>query len=171
MGEVAEKKSVQRQAIEMLQDDQSLSLAEVGRQLGVSREYIRQVADDILGASRHRIKYCSGCGKRIMSRQWPYAYRMGFCLKCWLTEQERRQQERWLGKRIMFTCELCGREFYREKSEVRYKMRMHIALPKYCSRQCWAGRRTPLCLGCGQPMRRVVSYICDNCESARESEK
>lgn len=136
MVNMAEKRSVKEHAIELLQGDQTLSLAGVGRQLNVSREYIRQVADDIPRASRHRIKHCSTCGMRIHLRSGYHAYRMGFCPKCWIPEKERRWLERFLKSHTLFNCEMCGEEFFRENSDVRGVQKDNRSNIRFCSYSC-----------------------------------
>ncbi len=136
MVEIIEKKSVREQAIEMLRGDESLTLTEVGNRLGRSKERIRQIADNIPGASRHRRKYCSACWVRILVRQGRHAWRMGFCPKCWPVEQERRWKERWLRYRTRFICQLCGREFFRENSDVRRSQKENQSSIRFCSYSC-----------------------------------
>ena len=127
---------VREKAIEKLQSNQSLTLSDVARDLCVSRERIRQIADGIPRASRHRpIKYCSSCGIRIYSHRKDYlafAKRLcPICYKNYLYEKFR----------VSFICELCGRKFYRMKSQVKAatKNGMHI---RFCSNKCqgkWFG--------------------------------
>lgn len=158
-----------RKIIESLQQNPSLSLTDVSRQERLSRERVRQIADDIPGASRHREKYCLSCGVRIHVKPDKHAYRQGFCFNCWLVEEAKRRKEHWEASHTKFICEICGREFYRPNSEVRWSQ----SRIRFCGKKCqgvWLGRnygigQNPLCPDCGQRKCRVMSYICDCCES------
>ena len=130
---------IQEKAIELLQRDSSLTLTEVGKRLNQSREWVRQIADDIPGASRHRKKRCCVvCGMWIVLWHNTGAYKQGYCLSCWLVEKERRQRKH----RIKYICEICGKDFYGLLSEHKRRIKDKSPLPKYCSRVCygkWAG--------------------------------
>ncbi len=161
-------------AIKLLQADQSRSLANVAHELGISRERVRQIAGDIPGASRHRLpKYCKNCGERIVSRTGYRGYDQGYCPVCWLEESSRRREQRWLETHIRFTCEMCGTEFYRLRSEVKYRKKMGIPMPRFCIKGCaelHGGRRPPhYCKECGA-MTRVVRYICLECGNIEQIE-
>ena len=160
--------TTREKAIKLLQADQSRSLANVAHELGISRERVRQIAGDIPGASRHRLpKYCKNCGERIVSRTGYRGYDQGYCPVCWLEESSRRREQRWLETHIRFTCEMCGTEFYRLRSEVKYRKKMGIPMPRFCVNGCVAahgGRRPPyFCKECGRAMTRVVIYTCPEC--------
>jgi len=158
--------TTQEKAIKLLQADQSRSLANVANELGISRERVRQIAGDIPGASRHRLpKYCKNCGKRIVC--CTKAYNEGYCPVCWLEESSRRREQRWLETHIRFTCEMCGTEFYRLRSEVKYREKMGIPMPRFCVRGCVAAhagqRLVHYCKECCRAMTRVVKYTCPEC--------
>ena len=158
--------TTQEKAIKLLQAEPSRSLANVAHELNISRERVRQIAGDIPGASRHRLpRYCKNCGERIVWRARSYAE--GYCPVCWPQESSRRREQRWLETHIRFTCEVCGTEFYRLRSEVKYRRKMGIPMPRFCFKGCVAahgGRRPPLyCKECGGAMTPVVRYICTEC--------
>ena len=157
--------TTRKKAIKLLQVEQSRSLANVAHELGISRERVRQIAGDIPGASRHRLpKYCKNCGERIVYRTSYYrgGYNKGYCPVCWPEESSRRREQRWLETHIRFTCEICGTEFYRLKSEVKYRKKMGIPMPRFCV--VHGGRRSRhYCKECGRAMLRVVRYICPEC--------
>ena len=165
--------TTREKAIKLLQAEQSRSLANVAYELGISRERVRQIAGDIPGASRHRLpKYCKNCGERIV---WhPRSYDEGYCPVCWLEESSRRREQRWLETHIRFNCEICGTEFYRTRSEVKYRKKMGIPMPRFCVKGCaeaHGNRRPPYyCKECGRAMTRVVRYICLECDNIKQIE-
>ncbi len=120
----------------MLEVNPSLTYAEIGRLLGVSRERIRQVA----GKRRRNIRSCKICGQRIQVRRkgvTQTAYRLCYCAECWAIAKQRRS----IANRIDFTCEVCGIDFSRTEGIVRcMKKRVHKI--RWCSRRChgkWLG--------------------------------
>ena len=162
--------TIQEKAIKLLQTNQSRSLANVARELGVSREHVRQIAGDIPGASRHKLlKCCKNCGERIV---WQASgYNEGYCPVCWLEESSRRREQRWLETHIRFTCESCGTEFYRYRSEVKSRKKRGMPMPRFCVKGCVAAhscRRPHYCKECGRAMARVVRYICPECGSTEQ---
>jgi hypothetical protein len=128
----------------------SLSYAEVGRLLGVSRERIRQVA----GQARRPARYCSACGRRVRLLHdgvTQTAYAQGFCSDCWTAEKARRREEHLR----TFVCEWCGSVFSRSIGSVRRQEDRGRRI-RWCSKRCqgkWLGanRRpngTPLSVPC-----------------------
>ncbi len=125
-------------ALRILRVNPSLSYAEVGRLLGVSRERIRQVA----GQSRRQPRYCEACGRRIRLLHdgvTQTAYYQGFCHDCWTTEKVRRRQVRLR----TFVCEWCGADFSRSEAAVKRQEELGRRI-RWCSKQCqgkWLGAR------------------------------
>ncbi len=114
----------------ILQVNPSLSYAEVGRLLGVSRQRICQVAD---GSKRYP-KFCKVCGGRIQVRQngvTQTAYREGYCPDCWTVEKERRRSSH----HQAFVCEWCGARFSRKAGTVRHQEELGLKI-RWCSKQC-----------------------------------
>ena len=127
---------VRDSANRMLEVNPSLTYAEIGRLLGVSRERIRQVA----GKRRRYSRVCKVCGQHIQIRRegvTQTAYRLRYCAECWTTAKQRRSRT----NRIDFACEVCGKAFWRTEGIVkRMKKRGHKI--RWCSRQCqgkWLG--------------------------------
>jgi len=120
----------------ILQINPTLSYAEIGRLLGVSRERIRQVA----GVRRRKPGSCRVCGRTIRVRRngvTQTAYRMRYCAECWARARQRRRESR----RIQYTCEVCGKTFSRTPGTVRRMERRGHKI-RWCSRQCqgkWLG--------------------------------
>jgi len=133
-------KVIYSEVITLLQNNPSLSLADAGRHLNVTRERIRQIADDIPLASRHKTKrHCRVCGIRINDHPRNTAYQMGYCSRCWPTEKLKR----WLAHRTKFICEICGRVFFRCNNQVKGNAKRGISI-RFCSKQCqgqWLGIR------------------------------
>ena len=123
-------------ALRILQVNPSLSYAEVGRLLGVSRERIRQVS----GQSRRPARFCEACGRRIRLLHegvTQTAYYQGFCRDCWTAEKARRREDRFR----TFVCEWCGTTFLRSVGTARRQEEMGRRI-RWCSKQCqgkWLG--------------------------------
>ncbi len=117
-------------ATRILQVNPSMSYAEVGRMLGVSRERIRQVANN---RKRHP-RFCNTCGKQIRmfdNGVTQNAYYQGYCRDCWIAEKERRRKTH----QRTFTCEWCGTRFSRKASAVRRQEELGLKI-RWCSKQC-----------------------------------
>ncbi len=120
----------------ILQVNPTLTYAEIGRLLGVSRERIRQVA----GARRRKPSACRVCGRTIRVRRngvTQTAYRLKYCAECWARARQRRRESR----RIGYKCEVCGKPFSRTPGIVRRMERRGHKI-RWCSRQCqgkWLG--------------------------------
>lgn len=114
----------------ILQVNPSLSYAEVGRLLGVTRQRIKQVAN----GRRRYPRFCKVCGKRM---RWldkgvtQTAYHQGYCQDCWIAEKERKRKAHYLS----FTCELCGAQFYRKAGTVRRQEELGQKI-RWCSKYC-----------------------------------
>jgi hypothetical protein len=139
-------------ALRILQVNPSLSYAEVGRLLGVSRERIRQVA----GSSRRPARYCAACGKRIRLLRdgvTQTAYAQGYCRDCWTAEKARRREEHLRS----FVCEWCGGVFSRSVGSVRRQEDRGRRI-RWCSKHCqgkWLGAQC-------RPDREPVREPCSN---------
>ena len=117
-------------AIRILEVNPSLSYAEIGRLLGVSRQRICQVA----GGQRRKPRFCRTCGRRIRLDDdgvTQTAYIGGYCAECWATEKKRRQEAR----QLTFTCEQCGANFSRRAGTVRRQDRLGLKI-RWCSKRC-----------------------------------
>jgi predicted RNA-binding Zn-ribbon protein involved in translation (DUF1610 family) len=127
---------VRESANRILEVNPTLTYAEIGRLLGVSRERIRQVA----GRRRRTIRECKACGRTIRVRKngvTQTAYQLGYCANCWALARQRRLESH----RVRFACEVCGRAFFRTPSIVR-RMEARGHKIRWCSRQCqgkWLG--------------------------------
>lgn len=125
--------------IKALQSDQSLTLADVGRDMNLSRERIRQIADGIPGASRHKMKrFCSECNKEIKQRRCKLGYAIGLCQEHWDLDKIRRRKERKKKEYTWFTCEICGCRFPRYSRIVKYINRTKRLRIRFCSKRCQA---------------------------------
>jgi len=116
--------------IKMLEVNPSLSYAEIGRLLGVSRERIRQVA----GKGKRHPKGCKVCGKRLRVGQngvTQTAYQQRLCSDCWKSQKEKRKKAR----QVVFNCEVCGEPFTRDISVVRRQWNRGQQV-RWCGRQC-----------------------------------
>jgi len=116
--------------IRILEVNPSVSYAEIGRLLGVSRQRICQVA----GGGRRQPRYCRICSKRIRiydNGVTQTAYVGGYCAECWAAEKKRRQDAR----KQTFICELCGAEFSRGAGKVRRQNRLGLKI-RWCSKRC-----------------------------------
>ena len=114
----------------ILEVNPSLSYAEVGRLLGVSRERIRQV----VGKRRRFPKSCRVCGSQIFARQKGVtgtAYRQRYCAECWASEKQRRRA----AGEVPFVCEICGKTFWIRASAVRRKQKIGQRI-RWCSKKC-----------------------------------
>jgi len=110
---------------------------ELAEELGVSREYVRQVVNELhlrhlLGVKiRKQLALCPECGESL-SRHTPN--REGqVCIKCYLKKMEKRKRT--------LTCDTCGKEFKRTSSEVNASINRKYK-HSFCSRRCfgkWAG--------------------------------
>ncbi len=122
----------------ILEVNPTLTYAEIGRLLGVSRERIRQVAD----RRRRTVRECKACGRTIRVRNngvTQTAYQLGYCANCWALARQRRLESH----RVRFTCEVCGKAFFRAPGIVR-RMKARGHRIRWCSRQCqgkWLGSR------------------------------
>ena len=117
-------------ATRILQVNPSLSYAEVGRILGVSRERIRQVAN----GRRRSPRFCNVCGKQIRlldSGLTQTAYYQGYCHECWTAKKESRRQTHYR----TFTCEWCGARFSRKAGMVRRQEESGLKI-RWCSKHC-----------------------------------
>ncbi len=120
----------------ILEVNPTLTYAEIGRLLGVSRERIRQVAD----RRRRAVRECRGCGQVIRVRKngvTQTAYQLGYCANCWALARQKRLESH----RVRFTCEVCGKPFFRAPGIVR-RMEARGHRIRWCSRQCqgkWLG--------------------------------
>ena len=119
------------QILTELKNKPNTRFADIGKAVGVSREYVRQVATmvGISAASRPK-RSCIVCGKGI----WPgdYGYRQSNCPDC------RRKS---VGK-LTFTCDGCGRMFVRTARSVMVQSK-YGQRPRFCSRSChglWVGK-------------------------------
>lgn len=115
----------------------SMSFAEIGRRVGVSRERVRKIVRSRGSLARKREKrkelICPECGKVFTA--WPSRIKGGrrFCsCQC-------AQRARWRGGKspiLVFKCEVCGQSYARKLYQLRGRP------PRFCSRQCqgkWVG--------------------------------
>ncbi|MFC1847715.1 hypothetical protein ACFLXV_00170 [Chloroflexota bacterium] len=117
-------------AIRILEINPSLSYAEIGRLLGVSRQRICQVA----GSRRRHPRFCRTCGKRIRLHDQGMtqtAYIEEYCSECWAAEKTRRQE----AHQRSFICELCGAQFSRRASTVKRQEKLGLKI-RWCSKRC-----------------------------------
>jgi hypothetical protein len=117
-------------AIRILEVNPSLSYAEIGRLLGVSRQRICQVA----GGRRRQPRFCRICGRRIRLYSdgvTQTAYINGYCSECWAAEKKRRQEAR----QRTFICEHCGAKFLRRAGTVRHQDKLGLKV-RWCSKRC-----------------------------------
>lgn len=117
-------------AIRILEVNPSLSYAEIGRLLGVSRQRICQVA----GGRRRQPRFCRSCGRRIRLYDdgvTQTAFIGRYCAECWAAEKKRRQESR----QRTFICELCGIKFSRRAGTVRRQDRLGLKI-RWCSKRC-----------------------------------
>jgi hypothetical protein len=127
---------IKESALRILRVNPSLTYADVGRLLGVSRERIRQV----VGQARRQARYCEVCGRHIRLLHdgvTQTAYYQGFCQECWSAEKARRRNDR----HRTFVCEWCGAEFTRPAGAVRRQEELGRRI-RWCSKQCqgkWLG--------------------------------
>jgi transcription elongation factor Elf1 len=116
--------------IRILQINPSLSYAEVGRLLGVSRQRICQVA----GRQKRHPRFCRMCGRRIRLLNdgvTQTAYTEEFCAACWAAEKKRRQETH----HRYFVCELCGTQFSRRAGAVKHQDKLGLKI-RWCSKRC-----------------------------------
>lgn len=123
-------------AVALLKSDPSLTLTDVAKEVGRSRERIRQIADDIPGASRHRKGVCCVvCGVEIKRGEYGYRYR--HCPQHGRELMDAKKRLHW----SEFTCESCGAKFSRRLSQVKRAIKEGCRI-RFCSRQCqgkWLG--------------------------------
>ncbi len=132
MGDMLVRDSTNR----ILQVNPTLTYAEIGRLLGVSRERIRQIA----GQHRRTPKACKVCGRKIQVRHsgvTQTAYRLRYCADCWSQAMQKRRE----AHLVQCACEVCGKTFSRTEGTVR-RMERRGHRVRWCSRRCqgrWLG--------------------------------
>jgi len=120
----------------ILQVNPSMTYAEIGRLLGVSRERIRQIA----GQSTHRQRVCKVCGVGIRSHEpgmTKTAYNLRYCPACWAIRKGKKKTH----QEVSFVCTTCQSVFTRRVSEIR-KMDKNGQTVRWCSKKCqgkWLG--------------------------------
>jgi len=125
----------------ILQTNPSLSYAEIGRLLGVSRQRICQIAS----SRRRQPRFCITCGECVRIHDkgiTDTAYYAGYCSLCWPAEKERRRQNCYL----TFICEQCGNEFLRKAGYVNQQKKTGLNT-RWCSKHCqgmWLAHRREL---------------------------
>jgi len=111
------------------QSGDSVSLAEIGRRVGLSRERVRQIARKEGAAARSRGEQrelvCPECGKVFTVRSSSIEQRRRFCSR----ECSARSQRGPRVERLTFSCEVCGQTYTRKASEVKDGTR-------FCSKTC-----------------------------------
>ncbi|UCG82592.1 MAG: hypothetical protein JSW38_10430 [Dehalococcoidia bacterium] len=124
------KTVIRDSVIRILEVNPSLSHAEIGRLLGVSRQRICQVA----GGRRRQPRFCRDCGRRIRlyyDGVTQTAYVDSYCSECWVAEKKRRQEAR----QRTFICEHCGARFSRRAGTVRHQDKLGLKV-RWCSKRC-----------------------------------
>ena len=96
----------------------------IGDLVGVSRERVRQ----ILG-NRQLVRRCGKCGSQIHARDG-HCYEKGYCPRCWALEKERRRDAR----RVRYTCIVCGKPYFLQKSKVNYLRRTRRHFTGFCAK-------------------------------------
>ena len=129
-----------------------MSLAEIGRRLGISRERVRQIAR--AGGSLARVRgkrqelVCAECGKMFTAVPWQIKRGRRFC--------SRQCAQRARGRRQELVCAQCGKVFTAAPWQIKRGRR-------FCSRQCaqqarWRNGRSPIlvfrCESCGKTFAR-----------------
>jgi len=111
------------------QSGDSVSLAEIGRRVGLSRERVRQIARKDGAAARSRGEQrelvCPECGKVFTVWSSTIERRRRFCSR----ECSARSQRGPRAERLTFRCEVCGQTYTRKASEVKDGTR-------FCSKTC-----------------------------------
>ena len=106
-----------------------VSFAEIGRQVGLSRERVRQIVrkeGSHARKNRGQQEYaCVQCGRRFTT--WPSEVKAGrrFCSRECASQAQRGPR----AARLTFRCEVCKRTYTRKASEVKRGTR-------FCSRAC-----------------------------------
>ena len=112
----------------VVQSGDSVSLAGIGRQVGLSRERVRQIARKEGFAARSRGEQrelvCHECGKIFTVRSSRIEQGRRFCSRECAYKVQRPRVER-----VTFRCEVCGQTYTRKASEVKRGTR-------FCSRRC-----------------------------------
>jgi hypothetical protein len=119
-------------------DHQELSLSDVARSQGLSRERVRQIAGDIPGACRknHEYRACTVCGQRLVHSDSPSLYSVGLCAQHYLLDKESRKHERFVALHTWFTCPECGTAFPALNSRVALCVQRYGHPPVCCSHAC-----------------------------------
>ena len=115
--------------LQCLQKNARLSNAEIGRQVGVSRDYVGDILkkNGLVTKVPHKfyMKYCDICGN-------PRAK--------WLRTPVCSSRCRFLYFRIRVTCSYCKIDFYLKRGEVAQRYRRGYN-SIYCSRKCFRRKR------------------------------
>jgi len=123
-----------KEALERAYWQEGLTMEQIGRILGVTKERVRQIMEK-LGIPRRyppreRTRFCPNCGAPL-----PTGKR--YCSdKC---KEEYRREKYW----VKLKCNYCGREFWRREAWVRASTpeRGYVTGAVYCSRDCAAKAR------------------------------
>lgn len=123
----------------LAQSADSVSLAEIGRRVGLSRERVRALARKAGSVAHKRGKLqeyvCVECGEAFLA--WPSRIESGrrFCsLECAYHAHRGPRVER-----LTFRCEVCGQTYTRKASEAKDGTR-------FCSKVCqgmWLSNQLP----------------------------
>jgi len=111
------------------QSGDSVSVAEIDRQVGLSRERVRQIARKDGAAARSRGEQrelvCPECGKVFTVRSSRIEQGRRFCSRECVARSQRGPR----AERLTFRCEVCGQTYTRKASEVKDGTR-------FCSKRC-----------------------------------
>lgn len=122
--------------IETLHSDDKLSYADVARLFDITRERVRQIAHKYTDIRKPRSpRRCLVCGQRITKYIGRNCYKQGYCRPCWTIHKKKKASSQY--SLVLFSCELCGRVFYRPAQEVKYLLKKGKK-PRFDSRVCLA---------------------------------
>lgn len=112
--------------------DTCSSLADAGRKLGISREWVRKLADE-LGVNRWRrepptIKTCPICQKVFKARHWKSYIQQTCSFEC---GHKLRSQNIWHSPLVERICSTCGGKFMLKVRKLRRER------GNFCSHKCW----------------------------------
>jgi len=142
------------QVCELRRKDPPLSVAEIARIVGRSRERVRQILTEG-GFSTARVpdprRRCRICGTRKH-----YPLKRGFCISCF-------SSPRW----ITLSCPVCGESFSRRFSHIKYQISKRGYNNFFCSRTCfgkWLGIRFGFGVHRkGRGTTVMVTLSCEHC--------
>ena len=130
--------------LEVLRQRSGMTYAAVGRELGVSRQWVHKIAETAGISANRKGRLCQACGVHLSrSAKTSYSYRNSYCLDCWRSLLAKKKAERSAACWASFVCEVCHRPFQRRACIVRMSAKAGTRI-RFCSQRChglWLSRQ------------------------------